>query len=489
MHTTAFTGIAVAASLLAGTAAHHQGADPDTHARIDDYLQARLEATDVPGASWAVVTPDEIEHVVAWGEDGDGEPVTESTPFLWGSVAKPVTATAVMTLVEDGAIDLDEPVTAYLPGFRLADEDHSDRITVRHLLQQTGGIPEGTGITDRFEDRADPYGDAVADLAGVRPLAGPGEAFGYASANYLVLGAVVESASGMPYAEYLREAVLDPLDMDGAVATREDAAAVPDGHSYAFGRPVGIDVSFDQTGPSYGYLGGSVTDLAHFGMAQLGEGVFGETRVLEPSSVAETHTGAAPMNETVSYGLGWRVDDRNADLGTSTVWHTGAAPGYLAGVILLPEIDRAVVMVQNLYGFFQDGALVGAMLNAARVLAGGEAAVPASDPTYPAILAVLLALLSAAALVLVWTLRRIRRGGWRSAPRRRVAAGMACWTIGGLAVAYAAGVAVPGLFPNRSLLVLLLPDMGWSLYALALAALLVAAVRLWAGFRRLAASR
>ncbi|WP_026923581.1 serine hydrolase domain-containing protein [Glycomyces arizonensis] len=454
---------------------------PTDYAELDAFVERRLEDTQVPGAAWAIVSSDGIEHTGLHGLDGDGEPVTEATPFLWGSVAKPVTATAVMTLVEDGAIDLDEPVTAYLPDFRLADEDRSDRITVRHLLEQTSGIPEGTGITDRFGEREDPYGEAVADLAGAEPLAEPGEAFEYASANYLVLGAVVEAVSGEPYAAYLREAVLDPLGMDGAVATADDAESLPDGHTYAFGRSVALDARFDPTGPSYGYLGGTVTDLGRFAMAHLGGGA----PVLEAASVERMHTGAAAISETSSYGLGWYVNSRHDGLDTPTVWHVGATPGYSASVILLPELDRALVMVQNAYGYFQDGPLVGTMFDAARLLAGGEPGAAPPDSTYPLLLGALTAAVLAAAAITVWTVRRLRRGGWRPASRRRVAIGMAAWLIGMTGVAYAA-IAVPlSAAPSAVLVALLAPDVAGLLAAVVVGAIAVAVVRTWAGVLRL----
>lgn len=251
MHTKAFAALALAI----GTAPLPPLQTPGTDTtELDTYIETRLEQVNVPGAAWAVVTADGIEHQAAWGEDGDGASMTGSTPFLWGSVAKPVTATAVMTLVEDGRVDLDEPVRTYLPDFTLANPERAERITVRHLLEQTSGIPEGTGVTDRFDHGSDPYGEAVADLAEAGPFAEPGREFEYASANYLVLGAVVESVAGMSYEEYLRETVLDPLGMDTAVADAESAGSVPDGHTFLFGQPVAIDAPFDATGPSYGYL-------------------------------------------------------------------------------------------------------------------------------------------------------------------------------------------------------------------------------------------
>jgi CubicO group peptidase (beta-lactamase class C family) len=454
----------------------------DTLRAVGDYLDAAFDDAGVPGAAYAVLSPDGDVNTAFWGEDGDGEPVGEDTPFLWGSVAKPVTATAVMTLVEDGLLDLDAPVVTYLPDFALADTAHSDRITVRHLLEQSSGIPEGTGITDRFEHRDDPYGDAVADLADVQPLAEPGEAFEYASANYLVAGAVVEAVAGVPYGEYLRGAVLDPLGMDGAVVSVDDAAGVADGFAPVFGRAARVATQFDQTGPSYGYLGGDIGDLAAFATGQLGRAA---VPVVSSESLALMHTGAAEVSGTIDYGLGWRVDSRNADLGTTTVWHTGAAPGFASGVLLLPELGKALVVAQNRYGHFEEGVLIGAMLGAVRILAGGEAEDLGVDPLYVGLLAALSLLVVAAVVFAVWSLTRIAKGPEPARSGVRVFAGAACWVVVAAVVAYVSWVVVPGLAPSRVLFFLLAPDVAWLLVVLGVVGWVLAVSRVWLGWVRL----
>lgn len=471
------------AALLPLAAPLPQAAPDVNYAQIEAYLDERFEATGIPGAAYAIIDLEGETLTAAWGEDGDGEPVATDTPFLWGSVAKPVTSTAVMTLVEDGLLDLDAPVVDYLPDFRLSDPDTSDRITLRHLLEQSSGIPEGSGITDRYDEVDDPYGEAVADLAGVDPRGEPGEAFEYASANYLVVGAVIEAVTGEPFEAYLREAVLDPLGMDEAVATAEDAAAVPPGHAVAFGQAVPIETRFDPTGPSYGYLGGSVEDLAAFAEAMLAGG-----GVVTPESVALMHTGAAEVSDTIDYGLGWRVDERNADLGTTTVWHTGGTPGFTAGVILLPELGKAVAVAQNQYGYFQDGALVGTMLGAARLLAGGEPAELESDPLYATILAVLSALVLAAFGFAVWTVTRIvgaRKSSREVGGRVRTVVTAVLWLVAAGALAYAVFVFAPGMAPSREAFFLLLPDVAWLATALGVTFALLAVLRVWYAALRL----
>ncbi|MCB0112029.1 MAG: beta-lactamase family protein, partial [Caldilineaceae bacterium] len=114
--------------------------------RIDAYIQARMEAANIPGLALGVVYGDQVVYLKGYGVAGpDGRAVTPQTPFVPGSTSKSFTALAVMQLVEAGKIDLDTPVTKYLPWFRTRDAAASTQITVRNLLYQTSGLPTYAG--------------------------------------------------------------------------------------------------------------------------------------------------------------------------------------------------------------------------------------------------------------------------------------------------------------------------------------------------------
>ncbi|GAA4895367.1 serine hydrolase domain-containing protein [Streptomonospora salina] len=475
-----FAAAALCAALVAGTAAAPVEAAPPggTADRVEAYVAERMAATETPGLAYALVGPEEVEHVASRGRDGDGQPVTADTPFLWGSVSKPVTATVVLSLAESGALSLDDPVRRHLPSFTLAG-GAGGGITVGHLLEHTSGIPGGAGVTDRFDQAGRPYRSAVADLADVRPVAAPGHRHVYASANYLVLGAVVEAATGRPFTGVVAKRVLRPLGIGGAVTTPEDARnRLPPGHRYMFGRPVAMDAPYDPAGVGYGYLGGSVTGLARFAAAQLGEGAYGDSRVLSAESAARMQTGRAEVAAGTDYGLGWRVDERNRDLGTATVWHAGAVNGYQAMVVLLPEARKGVVVVQNAYGAMQDAELVAVGFGAARIAAGAPPP-SAPDPSweYPALLAGLCSVLVAGAVLVAVSLRRLRHRP-AAVPRWRVRAAAAAWTIGCLAAAWSAAVVVPGLAgADLRRAFLWAPDAAALLAAVAVVALTVCALR------------
>lgn len=447
-------------------------------AAVDAYARERMNVTGTPGMALAVVGPDGPLHTTVWGVDGHGHPVTTETPFLWGSVSKPVTAAAVMTLVEDGRVELDAPVRSYLPDFALADAEASAGITVRQLLDQTSGIPGGTELTDRFDPSAAPYQQVLTELAEVQPVAEPGLRFEYSSVNFLVAGAVVAAVTGQDYGDYLRESVLEPLGMHTAITNPDDAAArLPPGYRYVYGRPVAFDTPYDPVGASYGYLGGSVRDLGRFARTQLSGRIAGQP-ALTAASRRQLQEVSVEVDDGRAYGLGWWIATGDAAPGTRMVWHAGASPGYLATVVLLPRMDRAVVVLQNAYGIFQDRRLVDLGLGVAAIIAGEEPDPASGDLLYPAVLSGLTALAGALlVLTVAWSRRLLEPVRGHRGRHRRTVLGLLA-AAGCLLVAGLAGWWLPAQAGTRlSATVLWAPDVGALLWAITGAGVLLAVLR------------
>ncbi|WP_019608365.1 serine hydrolase [Nocardiopsis sp. CNS-639] len=400
--------------------------DPADPAAMDAYVQERMAATNTPGLAYAVVGPGGVEHRGTFGVDGDGAPVDEHTPFLWGSVAKPVTATAALVLAGEGRLDLDAPVEEYLPVFAEFGADP----TVRDLLTQTSGLTGRTAAatSDLYGERAPDLDARVARVAASEP--GTPGTHEYSSANYLVLGAVMEEVTG-DFRGYLRESVLEPTGMDGVFASAAQAreAGLSPGHRTLWGVPVADADGVDDEGAAYGYLGGDVTDLAAFARAQ----VAAKPPVLDAAALEEARTGLVPVpGSAQEYGLGWR-DTALSDLGEPIVFHGGSTPGYAAIVVVLPERGRAVVVLQNTYDMLRDNGIQAVAFGLAHMVAGGDSpSSPGTDPLYLASVwtpTAAAAALGAGAVAAV----RVRR------PRRWASA---LWSALGLvSVAAAVGVA------------------------------------------------
>ncbi|MGW6867204.1 serine hydrolase domain-containing protein [Streptomyces sp. NPDC054904] len=444
--------------------------------RTDAYVAEQRARTRSPGLAYAVISDGRVIHQRTWGRDGNGAPITPRTPFLIGSVSKPVTAMAVMGLVEKGRLDLDGPVAGHLSWFRPSGPG-ADRITVRHLLNHTSGISEDDGYrrTDRYDNESGGVLRLARSLAGVRLAHPPGARHDYSDANYMLLGAVIEAVAGRPFGDHLREAVLEPLGMTGALADARTAAraGLAPGHRYFFGRPQKYAPPFDASGVPYGYLGATIEDLSRFALAQLG----GPPSVVSPDGLHEMHTGTAPVRSH-HYGLGWR-DSLLEDVGVRAAWHGGATPGYHSIVIAVPERKVAVVLAQNIYGNQNDELLNAAAFGTLRILLGAEPEQASADPLLsrlPTALAAITTALGAAAIRSLLHLFRPRRAGGRG--RRRILAGgiLAVATCGLLAVASYA--VLPGLIATDLRQVLLFaPDVGRMLITVTVLALGLALLR------------
>ncbi|GAA0929003.1 hypothetical protein GCM10009558_041980 [Virgisporangium aurantiacum] len=410
---------------------------------IADYLRRHAARNHIPGLAAAIVRDGQVIHTQTIGRDGAGAAVTGQTPFLLGSVSKPVTALAVMQLVEAKRVDLDAPARRYLPWFRLRDETAAARVTVRQLLTHTSGLPEiaTRGLTDRFDNSPGGLDRTVRDLAGLD--LGPAGRHGYSDANYAVLGAIVAAVSGQPFGAYLREHVLDPLGMRRSAATAAEAGAInlPPGHRVWFGRPPAM------SGAPYGYLAASVDDAARFVAAQWDGG-----GILSTESLDEMHTGRVDTHPG-TYGFGWR--DTAADDGTRLVWHAGATPGYFSHVVLMPATRTGVVVLSNVYSPALDPALAAAAFDVATILRGGRPDPGEADGLLTIVLVALVVV--AVALLAGIGLAVTGRGGSNIA-----------WSLGCGALVAAMLFAVPAAFGAGLRQVLLwTPDLGWTTVAVA----------------------
>jgi CubicO group peptidase (beta-lactamase class C family) len=277
--------------------------------RIDRFVEAAMRRNALPGLALAVTRGDRIVHLEGYGRSGVGPPVTPETQFLVASLSKSFTAVAVLQLVEAGRLDLDAPVRRYLPAFMVADPQAVERITIRHLLNQTSGLADRS-LWEMEPLRAGSIEERVRALRGARLVSEPGQEFHYTDANYAVLARLVEVVSGRPFSDYLRAHVFEPLGMTGTTSViassgaGREAPRLAQGHVVAFGVPIARD-------EPQGFLAGSsgvistARDMARFLSMQSSGGSLGRRRLLDPEMVELMHT--PPPGVDSNYGMGWTV--------------------------------------------------------------------------------------------------------------------------------------------------------------------------------------
>lgn len=421
--------------LTSATGKTGPGAASVTYQAIDALVEGERRRLKIPGVALAIVEGDRIAHMRGFGRaHPDGEPPAPDTPFFIGSLTKAVTALAVMQLVEAGRIDLDAPVQRYLPWFRVADAAATAQITVRHLLNQTSGLPlqagePGPGAFDDSPGAGERQGRALATVELAHP---PGAAFEYSNANYDLLGLVVEAASGERYAAYVRRHIFDPLGMDHTFTTPEPAQAqgLATGHRYWFGWPISSpDVPVAHASLASGQLISTAADMARFLIAHLDGGRLGDAQLLSSAGIDELQRGVAatgaaglgPLERLLArdvppgqYAMGWCVDQTGA---TRLLWHGGTLPHFGAFMALLPEQKKGIVLLFNACHHWMNPVYAEFGGRAAALLAGER---PASIPVVRLILWTLRALPLVPVLQVAGvaaTLARLRR--WNREPERR----------------------------------------------------------------------
>jgi CubicO group peptidase (beta-lactamase class C family) len=177
---------------------------------LRDVVSTLAEELQIPGVSVGLLHEGD-EHYAYHGVTSaeNALPVDERTLFLCGSTTKTFTATALMLLMEQGKLDLDDRVRAHLPDFRVEDDEAAESVTVLQLLNHTAGWDgdffKNTGDGD------DALARYVEAMAGLRQLTPPGAAVSYNNASFAVVGRLDETVAGTPYETALRTLLLEPL--------------------------------------------------------------------------------------------------------------------------------------------------------------------------------------------------------------------------------------------------------------------------------------
>jgi len=316
--------------------------------RLDDFLSRTIEAHHIPGLAVAVTREREIVYLRAFGTRNlaTGEPLSTDSLFHMASVSKPFVATAIVQLVESGEIDLDAPVTQYLPYFQLADERYKE-ITIRQMLQHTSGMPD---VEDYEWDR--PQLDEGAAERYVRSLSGealigpPGAQWRYSNMAFDTLGDVIAKVSGQSFEEYEKTHILDPLGMKESTFSYPDTRAElrTTGHVWDLSPKVSAVYPYNRRHAPSSTLNSSVVEMTRWAWANLNHGELDGARILEKKSYEMMWGPSAKVSETVDVGLSWFLEERD---GTRVVSHSGGDTGYSSYCALLLDEDVAVILASN----------------------------------------------------------------------------------------------------------------------------------------------
>ncbi|WP_257454729.1 serine hydrolase domain-containing protein [Archangium lipolyticum] len=316
---------------------------------IDQLVEERMRHGRIPGLSLVVVRDGKPVYVRGYGSANleSGEPMTACTRVSVGSTTKSMTALALLQLVEQGKVDLEAPVTRYLPWFQTADGRGSG-ILVKQLLSHTSGMPaksllEGTTDDGALERRVRSF----SQLSLAFP---PGQGWMYSNTGYAVLGLIVQTVSGMPYEQYLANHVFQPLGMNHTTfgPPPEATGHLAQGYAWTRGntRPVPMLLAREQH-PAGASTYSSAHDVSRYLAAMLAKGRGVHGRVITPETLHQMWQPAAATSADAAYGWGWELGPMS---GRQAVYHDGSVIGSGSMFMLFPEDNLAVATLANLNG-------------------------------------------------------------------------------------------------------------------------------------------
>ncbi len=318
-------------------------------------IQEALEEHGVPGASFAVVDREGVLRSRGFGTlaSGGDDPVTPETVFSVQSISKTFTGVAVMLAVQDGLLDLDAPITEYLPTFTVNSrfEKHPERrMTLRHLLSHTAGFTHEAPIGNNIDAHSPSFDDHVASITDTWLRSPVGERYLYSNLGIDLAGYILQQVTGVPYESFVRERLMEPLGMhhsfvDEPTHNAAHCTGCARGHDPGF---IGLPDYIPLT--ASGGVRVSVEDGARFVRFMLNQGEIDGVRLLSEELVremfrpaADRHTAFEGLNDA-QYGLG--VYSYRGH-GTYAVNHDGGGFGFRTSMKWYPEYGVGYVLLIN----------------------------------------------------------------------------------------------------------------------------------------------
>jgi CubicO group peptidase (beta-lactamase class C family) len=310
------------------------------HAGIDRYLRDLTSRGEFRGVV-LIARGEHIVHRAAYGvaNRATGTPNTTQTAFHIGSLTKSFTATTVMQLVEDGALDLQAPISRYLPGL---DKRFGDSLTLHLLLRQRSGLPGHLeDIAEQGDERVT-SADILALINRAEPEFAPGSRHAYSNLNYHLTALAIEAATGKPFAEALRERTFVPLGMSGSGIERD---ANPAPHRARGYRKTLTGWESAENNMSYtlgsGDIHATADDLLRWSRA------LDDPAYLSNASRDAMFDGGGEADGW--YGYGFRIQPyRRADGSTGRlVRHGGSMDGFLSNLHRYLDDELTVIVLGN----------------------------------------------------------------------------------------------------------------------------------------------
>jgi D-alanyl-D-alanine carboxypeptidase len=301
---------------------------------VDDLIGAQMAAKHIPGVALAVLKDGKTIKVRGYGVANleHGIEVTPDTVFRVGSVSKQFLASAVMLLVNDGKLSLDDRANRYLESTPAAWND----ITIRHLLSHTSGLVREGPAFDRL--KVQPDADVIKSAYAVPLVFNPGEQWQYSNLGYFVLAEIITRVAGKPWHEVVRERIFKPAGMHATGIANAETIVPHRAEGYDYDGRYRHAATLLAVRPSGAFMS-TLNDLVKWHAAL-------DKAELLPHPTLDAMWTPIALNSGGSYpyGLGWQLNRYGSH---QVVWHGGSTPGFRAEFMRIPDSGLSIVLLAN----------------------------------------------------------------------------------------------------------------------------------------------
>lgn len=327
---------------------------------IDDYANTVMTTWKASGAGMAIAIVNNDKAVMTKGygfrELGKPEKVDENTLFAIASNTKAFTTASLGILVDDGKLNWNDKVSKYLPEFQMYDPWVTNELTVRDLVSHRSGLDTFSGDL-LWYDTTYSTDEMLRRVRYLKPVSSFRTRYGYQNLMFIAAGRVVENASGMPWADFVKIRILTPLGMTRTTTSVRDLKenfAMP--HNESGGKLRALPTGYLDNAIGAVRLNSSVADLSKWIRLQLGRGTFEGKKIFSEAQswqmwqpnimipVSDASIKNNPTKHFNSYGMGWFVYDYH---GRKIINHSGGLDGMLSYTVLIPEENTGFVVLTN----------------------------------------------------------------------------------------------------------------------------------------------
>jgi CubicO group peptidase (beta-lactamase class C family) len=324
---------------------------------LDNYVDRAMKSWQIPGLSLCIVKDGQVVYIKGYGvkELGGNDKVDENTLFMIGSNSKAFTATALALLDHEKKLSLDDKVTKWITTFKLDNHAAGEQAIIRDLLCHRIGFQTFQGDFTYWTSNLSRK-EVIEKMSHIKATFPFRTTWGYTNAAFLTAGEIIPAATGIPWEDFIKQRIFDPLGMTQTLALSRDlpaAANKASAHTMADQKLVKIPFcSIDNLAPA-GSISSSARDLSKWVMMQLNNGSLNGQQIIPSSVIAETRkphsilgNGGPIYNEGhfALYGLGLFLEEYE---GRKIVSHTGGVNGFVSSVTMVPEEKLGIVVLTN----------------------------------------------------------------------------------------------------------------------------------------------